>query len=147
VIVIGAIALAAVLTLTILSLVRKAFVRHDPARAAVSVSVAADVAFELPLSGSPGELFFRFDINGDTESSYDLLVSGVIADELGGTREFAVKTYKESRLKGAGNARYVNTTYAVTNFAGSISLATVHSGDRTVRGVVTEHPRALLSRG
>lgn len=147
VIVIGAIGLVALFAFAIVWFVRKAFVRHDPERAAASVTVAANVAFELQLPGSPGELFFRFDINGDTESDYDLLVSGEIVDQRGGTRAFAVKTSKKSKIDSADSARYAGITYAVTTCTGSISLATVHTGDRAVRGVVTEHPSALLHTG
>jgi hypothetical protein len=147
VITIGAIGLAALFCFAIVWQVRKFFVRHDPERAAASVTVAANVAFELQLPGSPGELFFRFNINGDTERDYDLLVSGEIVDERGGTRAFAVKTSEQSRLEGADSARYVGTRYAVTTTTGSFSLVTVHAGDRAVRGVVTEHPSALLRKG
>jgi hypothetical protein len=147
VIIIGAIGLAALSGFTIVVVVRKIFVRHDPERAAASVTVAANVAFELQLPGSQGELFFRFDINGDTESDYDLLVSGEIVDERGGTRAFAVKTSQQSRIEGADSARCITGTYAVTTSTGSFSLATVHTGDRAVRGVVTEHPSGLLRKG
>src|ERR1700730_4577097 len=110
VITIGAIGLAALFCFAIVWQVRKFFVRHDPERAAASVTVAANVAFELQLPGSPGELFFRFNINGDTERDYDLLVSGEIVDERGGTRAFAVKTSEQSRIEGADSARYVGST-------------------------------------
>lgn len=146
-VVIGAVALTALLCFSIVWFVRGAFVRHDPARAAASVTVAANTAFELQLPGSPGELFFRFEINGDTDVNYDLLVSGAIVDELGSTRTFAVKTSRHSTLEGADGARYASTTHAVTSTTGSIYLATVQTGDRTVRGVVTEQPSALLRKG
>jgi hypothetical protein len=143
---IGAIGLAA-WGVVFVWVLRRVFARHNPERAAASVTVAANVAFELQLPGSPGELFFRFDINGDTEYDFDLLVSGEIVDERGGTRAFAVKTSQQSRIDGADSARYANIKYAVTTSKGSISLATVHTGDRAVRGVVTEHPSALLRKG
>lgn len=145
--VIGAIGFAVLLTLSIVWLVRRTFVRHDPQRAAASVTVAANTAFELQLPGTPGELFFRFAINGDTECNYDLLVSGKIVDGLGSTRAFAAKTSQQSRIEGAGSARYAGTTYAVTSSTGSISLATIKNGDRSVHGVVAEHPSALLREG
>ena len=145
--VIGAIALTVLFCLAIVWLVRRVFVRHDPARAAASVTVAANTAFELQLPGSPGELFFRFEINGDTDVNYDLLVSGVVIDERGSNRPFAVKTSQRSNLKGADGARYASTTYAVTTSTGSIFLTTVHAGDRAVRGVVAEHPTSLLRKG
>jgi hypothetical protein len=147
VITIGGIGLAAVWVFAIVWVVRKFFVRHNPERAAASVSVAANVAFELQLAGSPGELLFRFDIDGDTDLYYDLLVSGEIVDEGGGTRAFAVKTSQQSRLDGADSARYVGALLAVTTSTGSFSLATVHAGDRAVRGVVTEQPSGLLRKG
>jgi hypothetical protein len=147
VITIGAMGLAALFGFSIVWVVRKAFVRHDPERAAASVMVAANTPFELQLPGSPGELFFRFNIKGDTDFNYDLLVSGEIVDERGGTRAFAVKTSQQSRIEGADSARYAGSTYAVSTSAGSISLATVQTGDRAVRGVVTEHPSALLRKG
>jgi hypothetical protein len=155
VIAIGGIAFFALFAVALLWKVRKIFVRHDPARAAASVTVAANVAFELQLPGSPGELFFRFDIDGDTDFDYDLLVSGEIVDERGGTRAFAVKTSKQSRIEGADSARdagttyavTTRTTYAVTRGTGSFSLATVRTGDRAVRGVVTERPSGLLRKG
>jgi hypothetical protein len=150
VIAIGAIGLAAWFGFFIV-VMRKFFVRHDPRRAAASVTVAANVAFELQLPGSPGELFFRFHINGDAEHGYDLLVSGEIVDERGGTRAFAVKTSQQTRIDGADSARYANSTWAVNSSTassrGSISLATVNSGDRAVRGVVTVHPSGLLRKG
>jgi len=90
---------------------------------------------------------FRFKINGDTDFDYDLLLSGEIVDERGGIRASAVKTSKQSRIDGATSARYAGTKYAVTNSTGSISLATVHTGDRAVRGMVTERPSALLRKG
>ncbi len=111
------------------------------------MTVAANAPFELQLPGSPGKLFFRFKINGGTDGDYDLLVSGEIVDERGGTRAFAVKTSEQSRIEGADSARCAGITYAVTTSTGSISLATVHTGDRAVRGVVTEHPSALLRKG
>ena len=147
VIVIGAIVVGALFCFLIVWVVRRAFVRHDPERAATSVTVAANAPFELQLPGSPGKLFFRFNINGDTDHRYDLLVSGEIVDEHGGTRAFAVKTSEQSRIEGADSARCASSTYAVSTSAGSISLATVHTGDRAVRGVVTEHPSALLRKG
>jgi hypothetical protein len=148
VITIGAIGLAALSCFAIVWGVRFFLVRHNPERAAASVAVAANFAFDLQLPGSPGKLFFRFNIDGDTESDYDLLVSGEIVDERGGTRAFAVKTSSQSRIEGADSARYVgSTTYAVTTRSGSISLATVQTGDRAVRGVVKEHPSALLRKG
>lgn len=155
VIVIGSIVFAVLLCLSILWLVRRAFVRHDPERALASVPVAANAVYELQLPGSPGELFFRFEINADAESNYDLLVSGQIFDELGGTRAFAVRTSSYSRIEGAKSARYASTTYAsaikssrgVTISTGSISLATVRTGDRVVRGKVAERPSGLLRKG
>jgi hypothetical protein len=144
---IGAMGLGALFSFSIVWVVRRAFVRHDPERAAASVTVAANAAFELQLPGSPGELFFRFNISGDTDSDYDLLVSGEIVDERGGTRAFAVKTSQHSRIEGADSARYAGTKYAVSTSKGSIPLATVQTTDRAVRGVVTEHPSGLLRKG
>lgn len=146
-VVVGAIALTASLCIAIAWVVRRAFVRHDPERAAASVTVAANSEFDLQLPGSPGKLYFRFDINRDTDGSYDLLVSGEIVDEGGGTRGFAVKTSRHSMIGGADSARYAGTTYAVTTSTGSISLASVHAGDRAVRGMVKENPAALLRKG
>jgi hypothetical protein len=147
VIVIGAIGLSLLLACSIIGVILIVFRRHDPKRAAASVEVAANVAFEIQLPGSPGQVFFRFNIDGDTELSYDLLVTGDIADERGGTRAFSVKTSKQSRIPGADSARPCGTTYAVSNTAGSLSLATVHAGDRAVRGVVREYPKGLLRKG
>jgi hypothetical protein len=144
---VGAMGLGALFCFSVVWVVRRAFVRHDPERAAASVTVAANAPFELQLPGSPGKLFFRFKINGDTDGDYDLLVSGEIVDERGGTRAFAVKTSQHSRIAGADSARYAGTKYAVSTSAGSFSLATVQTGDRAVRGVVTEHPSALLRKG
>ncbi|OBI98925.1 hypothetical protein [Mycobacterium asiaticum] len=146
-IVIGSIALAVLMVLSIAWFVRRAFVRHDPNRAAASVTVMPNAAFELQLPGGPGELYFRFDITGDTDGYYDLLVSGEVVDELGGTRTFAVRTSPHSKLEGAASARHAITTYALTTFKGSIPLAMVRPGDRTARGVVTEHPTGLLRNG
>ena len=151
----GALAFGVLLCLSIAWLVRRAFVRHDPERAVANVTVAADEAFELQLPGSPGELFFRFDVKIDIGGDYDLLVSGTIFDERGSTRAFAVKTSHQSRIKGANRARHAGTTYAsavrtksgVTTCTGSVSLAPVHAGDSAVRGVVTEHPSGLLRTG
>lgn len=147
VVVIGAIGLSLLLVCSIIGVILIVFRRHNPERAAASVVVAANVAFELQLPGSPGKVFFRFNIDGDTEGSYDLLVSGDIVDERGGTRAFCVKTSTPSRIPGADAARPCGTTYAVSNSAGSFSLATVDVGDRTVRGVVREHPKGLLRKG
>lgn len=146
-IVVAVIGLIVLFVFSIVWLIRRSFVQHDPERAAASVTVAADAAFELQLPGTPGELYFRFHINGDTDAAYDLLVSGNITEERGGTRSFAVKTSQQSRIKGVGSARYASTTYAVSTSKGSIPLATVRSGDRAVRGVVAEHPRGLLRQG
>ncbi|OBI83255.1 hypothetical protein [Mycobacterium asiaticum] len=146
-IIIGSIALGVLMLLSILWFVRRMFVRHDPTRATASVTVAPDVAFELQLPGGPGELFFRFHITGDNGGYYDLLVSGEIVGEVGGTRPFAVKTSQHSKLDGAGRARYASTTYALSTFKGSIPLAAVRPGDRVARGVVTEHPSGLLRDG
>jgi hypothetical protein len=121
--------------------------RHNPKRATATVAVTANAAFELQLPGRRGKLFFRFEIAGDTEDDYDLLVSGEIVDDGGGTRAFAVKTSSQSRLDGADSARYADTISMVTFRTGSISLATVHHGDRAVRGVVTERPGGLLIKG
>ncbi len=147
VIVIGSIAFFALLALSILWFVRRAFVKHDPNRAAASVPVAADAPFELPLPGSPGKLFFRFAINGSTDGFQDLLVSGEIVDEHGSTRAFAVRTSQHSQISGAKSARYTGTMYAVTDSTGSISLAAAQPGDRAVRGVVAEHPSGFLREG
>ncbi|OBK98730.1 hypothetical protein A5645_00010 [Mycobacterium asiaticum] len=146
-IVFGSIALAVLMVLSIVWFVRRAFIRHDPTRAAASVTVVPNAAFELQLPGHPGKLYFRFDITGDTGGYYDLLVTGEIVNELGGTRPFAVKTSPHSKLEGAASARHVITTYALTTFKGSIPLAAVRPGDRAARGEVTEHPTGLLRNG
>jgi hypothetical protein len=147
VIVIGAVGLAVVLVCSIIGTVALVFRRHDPARAAASVTIAANTPFELQLPGSRGKVFFRFDINGDTDCSYDLLVSGEIFHESGRSRTFCVKTSKQSRIAGAGSAQLAGTTYAVSCSTGSVLLATVEPGDRVVRGVAREHPKKLLRRG
>jgi hypothetical protein len=145
--VVGAMGLGVAFFVFIMPFVRKVRVYHDPERAAASVTVAANAAFELQLPGSPGNLCFRFDINIDPEHHFDLLVSGDIVDERGGTRAFAVKTGKKSMIEGADSAQYTGTIHAVHNNSGSISLATVQAGDRAVRGVVAEHPSGLLRKG
>lgn len=145
-IVVVSVVFGVVLVVSILWFIRRMFVRHDPKRAVASVAVAANAPFELQLPGSAGELFFRFDIHGDTDSEYDLLISGEVIGD-GGSRAFAVKTSANSRIKGADGARKTSTTYAVTNTTGSISLTQVETGDRAVRGVVLERPAGLLRSG
>jgi hypothetical protein len=138
--------------------------RHIPERAAASVTVAANVPFELPLTGSPGKLFFHFHIDLNVlrediasrpkprvgsfvDESYDLLVSGEIFGDHGG-RAFAVRTAERSKIEGASNARKSGNPTAGGNDAmWSIKLATVQTGDYVVRGVVREHPKGKLLKG
>ena len=157
--VIGAIALAVVLVLVIGGAIAMAFRRHNPALAVASVPVSASVPFELQLPASPGKLFFRFQINEQVGSrsigklgtivdrDKDLLVSGEIVDDHGGTRAFAVKTAERSKIEGAHRARRAHTEVAAGDSSGSILLAALHTGDRVVRGVVLEHPKEKLLNG
>lgn len=159
VIAIGTIAFFVLLLVVIGGVIVMAFRRHNPARAAASVAVAASVPFELQLPGSPGKLFFRFQINEHIGSraigklgtivdrDKDLLISGEIVDDAGGTRTFAVKTAERSKIEGARSARWAHTEIATGDSTGSISLAAVHAGDRVVRGVVLEHPKEKLLNG
>lgn len=159
VIVIGAIGLAILLVVAIGATVAIAFRRHNPELAAASMTVAASVPFELQLPGGPGKLFFRFQINEYVGSrpigklgtivdrGKDLLVSGEIVDDHGGTRAFAVKTAERSKIEGAQSARWAVTEVAAGDSSGSIPLAAVHTGDRVVRGVVLEHPKGKLLKG
>ena len=159
VVIIGVTALVVLLVVAIVGAVAMAFRRHNPKRAAASVTVAAGVPFELQLPGSPGKLLFRFRINEDigarpigklgtvVDRSKDLLVSGEIVDDDGGTRAFAVKTSELSKIKGARTARWAHTEVATGDSTGSISLAEVRTGDRVVRGVVLEHPKGKLLEG
>lgn len=152
VIVIGVVALAVL----IVGVIAIAFRRHNPARAAASVAVAAGVPFQLQLTGSPGKLFFRFQINENVgtravgkmgtivDRDKDLLVSGEIVDDDGGTRAFAVKTSERSTLEGARSARRAHTEVAASDSSGSILLAALRTGDRVARGVVLEHPKEKL---
>jgi hypothetical protein len=127
------------------------FRRHNPELAAASVTVAADVPFELPLPGSPGKLFFRYDNNEYIDgraAANDLLVSGEIVDDHGGVRAFAVKTWDQSGIKGAHSARTAGVQLAASgDTLASISLAAVHTGDRVVRGVVHEGAKGTLRKG
>lgn len=157
--VIAAIGFAVLLLLVIGGAVAMAFRRHNPERAAASVTVAPGVPFELPLPGQPGKLFFRFQINEHVgtrpvgklgtvvDRGKDLLISGEILDEHGGTRSFAVKTAELSKIEGARSARWAVTEVATADSTGSIALAPVRSGDRVVRGVVLEHPKDKLLKG
>jgi hypothetical protein len=157
VILIGVVGLAILLVLVIVGAVAMAFRRHNPELAAANVTVAAGVPFELQLPGSPGKLFFRFQINEHigtrvigkliVDRGKDLLVSGEIVDDHGGTRAFAVKTAEPSKIEGAHSARRAVTEIAAGDSTGSISLAAVRTGDRVVRGVVLEHPKEKLIKG
>ena len=158
-IVIGTIAFFVLLVAVIGGAIAMAFRRHNPALAAASVAVAAGAPFELQLTGSPGKLFFRFHINEHIGSrpigkmgtivdrTKDLLVSGEIVDDRGGTRTFAVKTAERSKIEGAHSARWAHTEVAAGDSSGSILLAAVRSSDRFVRGVVLEHPKEKLLKG
>ena len=157
--VIGAIALAVLLVLVIGGAIAMAFRRHNPERAAASVRVTASVPFELKVPASPGKLFFRFRVNEHigtrrigklgtiVDRDKDLLVSGEIVDDHGGTRTFAVKTSDRSKIAGASSARRAHTEVAASDSSGSILLAALRAGDRVVRGVVLEHPKEKLLRG
>ena len=81
------------------------------------------------------------------DRSKDLLVSGEIVDDEGGTRTFAVKTSELSKIKGARGARWAHTEIAAADSTGSIFLAALRTGDRVVRGVVLEHPKEKLLKG
>ncbi|OBA95811.1 hypothetical protein A5662_18510 [Mycobacteriaceae bacterium 1482268.1] len=159
VIVIGSVGLAVLLVFVIVGAVAMAFRRHNPERAAACVTVVAGVPFELQLPGRPGKLFFRFQVNEHIGSrpigklgtivdrGKDLLVSGEIVEDHGGTRAFAVKTAEQSKIEGARSARRAGTEVAAGDSTGSISLAAVHSGDRVVSGVVFENPKGKLRKG
>ena len=136
-----------------------AFRRHNPKRAAASVTVTAGAPFELQLQGVPGKLFFRFHINEHigtrsvgkfgaiVDRDKDLLVSGEIVDDQGGTRAFAVRTSELSKIQGARSARWAATEIAAGDSSGSVSLAVVRADDRVVRGSVLEHPKGKLFKG
>lgn len=146
VIVIATIGLFVLMAIAIAGSIVGAFRRHDPARAAASVAVTANVPFELRLPGSPGKLFFRFHVDGNAEAN-DLLISGEVVDEHGDTRALAVKTADRSRIGGASDARPAGIKVAVSDATASIRLDAVHAADRVVRGTVREHPNGLLREG
>src|SRR5262245_39216403 len=110
-VVIGFVAFSALISLPIVLFVARTFRAHDPARALVSVTVSAAGPFELPVPESARVLFFRFEIDGDTDSDYDLLVRGEIVDRAGKARTFAVKTLDKSKIEGASEAQQCSTIY------------------------------------
>ncbi|MFO0554273.1 MAG: hypothetical protein U0271_38185 [Polyangiaceae bacterium] len=135
-------------TFPILRVVRGSFRRHDPARAVASVELSGVGPFRLELPrGSAGTLAFRFEIDGDTDAAYDLVVRGSIERDGAVVQQFAWRTQEASSVAGAETASPVTTTHAVSNTRGSIELAPLDGQGGVVVGVVAEGTPGLLERG
>ncbi len=139
--------LALLIAVPVIVVVRGAFRRHDPARAAASVELDGPGEFRLEIpKGSGGSLYFRFEIDGDTDNEYDLVVRGTIERASGAARRFAWRTRERSSVEGAAEAEKVTTTNAVTVTTGSFELGGVDAG-AVVVGSVSEGTPGLLKRG
>ncbi len=140
---------AVVLSAPIVYVVAAAFRRHDPARARASCEVDPDGAFELAVSDEGGgEVFFRFEIDGDTDAEYDLVVRGELVDAAGHTTSFGWRTADRSAVDGAREATaHAKTTHAVSGARGSIALLVAPRARCVVKGRVESGAPGLLRRG
>lgn len=141
--------LFALVALPIVVTVRAAFRRHDPARGRAMCEVGDDGAFELQVHDAlGGEVYFRFEIEGDTDADYDLVLRGVV-DTIDGAaeRSFAWRTAERSLLTENDGTERVLVTRAVSSGRGSIELAALPRSPCRVKGRVDARPRTLLRRG
>jgi len=145
----GLVGFVVVLTAPIVYVVAAAFRRHDPARARASCEVSPDGAFELAVGDERGgEVFFRFEIDGDTDAEYDLVVRGELVDVAGHATAFGWRTRDRSGVEGAreGTA-HAKSTHAVSGSRGSIALLAAPPARFVVKGRVESGTPGLLRRG
>lgn len=110
------------------------------------VEVGSDGTFELAWAGG-GALWFRFEIDGDTDSEYDLVVSGELVGADGASRRFGWRTADTSAVASAAATQRVGTTYAVTTRRGSIELASLPDTPCVARGRVESGVADSFRRG
>ncbi len=136
-----------VIVVPIVLVLRVAFATHDPKRAARHVEVDADGKFRLELAGPHhGELYFRFEIRGDSDSSYDLVVRGTVETKEA-KESFGVRTAQNSSVEGAGELPYASSTLAVSGGRGSILLTDVRRVPCVITGRVDTGSPGELVRG
>lgn len=129
-------------------ILRTTFRRHDPTRAGTFEVLDGPGEFRMALpKGKAGTLCFRFEIDGDTDDDYDLVVRLKIEPAGGAPRELVFRTRKNSRVPNVEGSTLLGSTYAVTTTMGSLELTSIGREGGVVTGTVEEGTPGLLKKG